>query len=125
MPKKVLVVDDSLLLLRMYELALKSYARSPIEPVMASDGREAFVRLQENPDVALILLDVNMPTMSGLEFLERLRTEPAFQNIRVVLQSTEDQIQDVRRGLAAGAVGYLTKPFTPRQLHQLLDVVLV
>ncbi|HTR21728.1 MAG TPA: response regulator [Gemmatimonadales bacterium] len=125
MPKKVLVVDDSILLHRMYELALKSYARAEIAPVLASDGREAFVRLQEHPDVVLILLDVNMPAMSGLEFLERLRAEPAFRDVRVVLQSTEDQIQDVRRGLAAGAVGYLTKPFTPRQLHQLLDVVLV
>lgn len=124
MVKKVLIVDDSLLLHRMYELALRSYARSPIEPLTAADGREAFVRLQEHPDTALILLDVNMPTMSGLEFLEQLRAQPAFKDIRVVLQSTEDQVQDVRRGLVAGAVGYLTKPFTPRQLHQLLDVVL-
>ena len=124
MKRKVLVVDDSLLLHRMYELALRSYARCVVEPHFAASGAEALTRLAEHPDTALVMLDVNMPAMTGLECLEKLRREPALSEIPVVLQSTEDQLSDIQRGLAAGARGYLTKPFSPAQLHQLLDTVL-
>lgn len=124
MKKKVLVVDDSLLLHRMYDLALKSYAHCVVEPHFAASGAEALERLAEHPDMALVMMDVNMPAMTGLECLERLRREPALCDIPVVLQSTEDQLSDIQRGLAAGARGYLAKPFTPAQLHQLLDTVL-
>ena len=124
MKKKVLVVDDSLLLHRMYDLALRSYARCVVEPHFAASGAEALERLSEHPDMSLIMLDINMPAMTGLECLDRLRREPALCEIPVVLQSTEDQLSDIHRGLAAGARGYLTKPFSPAQLHQLLDTVL-
>jgi len=124
MKKKVLVVDDSLLLHRMYELALRSYRRFVLEPLFAVNGLEALDRLAEHPDTSLVLLDVNMPAMTGLECLERLRAEPALCEIPVVLQSTEDQLSDIQRGLSAGARGYLTKPFSPAQLHQLLDSIL-
>ena len=124
MRKKVLVVDDSVLLHKMYELALKAYKGMPLDAHFASDGREGLSRLHENPDMDLILLDVNMPTMSGLEFLQHVKAEQAFAAIPVVLQSTEDSAEDIERGIAAGAHGYLTKPFTPKQLHEMLDEVL-
>jgi len=122
--KQVLVVDDSRLLHKMYDLALQAYPRCRIRPHFASDGYEGLAQLQAHADVALILLDVNMPAMSGLEFLRRAKAEPAMAAIPVVLQSTEDQADDVRRGLEAGACAYLAKPFTPAQLHALLDDVL-
>ena len=124
MKKKVLVVDDSLLLHRMYDLALRSYAHCVVEPHFAASGAEALERLSEHPDMSLIMLDINMPAMTGLECLDRLRREPALCEIPVVLQSTEDQLSDIHRGLTAGARGYLTKPFSPAQLHQMLDTVL-
>jgi CheY-like chemotaxis protein len=120
---KVLVVDDSLLMHKMYALALRTYRRG-VEVLFAANGREGMARLQEHPDTALVLLDINMPELNGLEFLARLRAEPALRDVPVVLQSTEDQQEDMERGLQAGARGYLTKPFTPPQLHQLLDTVL-
>jgi CheY-like chemotaxis protein len=120
---KVLVVDDSLLMHKMYALALRAYPRG-VEVLFAANGREGMARLQEHPDTALVLLDINMPELNGLEFLARLRAEPALRDVPVVLQSTEDQQEDMERGLQAGARGYLTKPFTPPQLHQLLDAVL-
>jgi CheY-like chemotaxis protein len=95
-----------------------------VEPHFAASGAEALERLAEHPDTALIMLDINMPAMTGLECLERLRREPELCDIPVVLQSTEDQLSDIHRGLSAGARGYLTKPFSPAQLHQMLDAVL-
>lgn len=124
MGHKVLVVDDSLLMHKMYALALRAYPRGGVEAFFAASGFEGLARLQEQPDTALVLLDVNMPGLNGLEFLGRVRAEPALRDIPVVLQSTEDQQEDMERGLAAGARGYLRKPFTPQQLHQLLDTVL-
>jgi len=121
---KVLVVDDSRLLHKMYELALRAYPGCPVEPHFAADGREGLVQLQAHADIALILLDVNMPAMSGLEFLRQVKAEPAVAGIPVVMQSTEDQQGDIQRALDAGAAGYLTKPFTPAQLHAVLDGVL-
>lgn len=123
MPTKILIVDDSRLIHRMCQVALRAYRR-PLEAYFAEDGFEAFQQLHQHPDVALILLDVNMPRMSGLEFLERLAGEPAFAGVLVVLQSTEDQPADVARGLTAGAAAYLTKPFTAQQLHAVLDDLL-
>jgi len=124
MSVKVLVVDDSVLLHKMYDLALRAYRASAVQPLFAANGREGLIQLQAHPDVALILLDVNMPTMSGLEFLKQVKAEPVIAGIPVVMQSTEDQQDDIQRALEAGAVGYLTKPFTPAQLHALLDDVL-
>jgi CheY-like chemotaxis protein len=124
MPVKILVVDDSTLLHKMYDLALRAYRACAIEPHFASNGRDGLVQLQAHPDVALILLDVNMPTMSGLEFLRHVKAEPAMAHVPVVMQSTEDQQDDVRRALDAGASSYLAKPFTPAQLHALLDTYL-
>ncbi len=121
MNKKVLIVEDSLLMHKIYEMALKSYNTFEVESHFAIDGHEGFIKLQEHPDFDLILLDINMPTMSGLEFLRRVRAEPVFDNITVVMQSTEDQEEDIQRAMESGAAGYLTKPFTPSQLHELLD----
>lgn len=124
MSVKVLVVDDSVLLHKMYDLALHAYRGCAVQPLFAANGREGLIQLQAHPDVALILLDVNMPTMSGLEFLKQVKAEPVIAGIPVAMQSTEDQQGDIQRALEAGAVGYLTKPFTPAQLHALLDDVL-
>ncbi len=123
MRKKVLVVDDSLLLHRMLELALGAYESCEIEVLYAQNGHEGLVRLHEHPDTDLILLDINMATMSGLEFLSRVKSEKAFKDIDVILQTTEDSSRDVARGLEAGARAYLPKPFTPQQLHEKLDEV--
>jgi len=123
MHKKVLIVEDSLLMHKIYEMALKAYAKCSIEAHFAADGHEGLVKLQEHPNIDLILLDVNMPRMSGLEFLRRVKSEKVFKDITVVMQSTEDHEEDIQRAIESGAVAYLTKPFTPSQLHELLDSI--
>lgn len=110
-PKKVLIVDDSKLLHRMFEMMLRQY---PL--VHAYDGREGMDRLNEHKDVELILLDINMPRMNGLEFLAAVKSNVEHQRIPVVIITTEGTEDDTQRGLAAGAAAYVKKPFRNEEL---------
>ncbi len=114
-PRKVLVVDDSKLMHKMYEVMLRQYAL-----VYASDGRQALERLHEHADIDLVLLDVNMPNMNGLEFLAQLRSDGARADLPVVIISTEGRDEDTVRGLEAGATVYIKKPF---HSEEILDVI--
>ena len=110
-PRKVLVVDDSKLLHRMFEMMLRQY---PL--VHAYDGKEALERLAENADVDLVLLDMNMPRMNGLELLEAMKGDAKFKRIPVVLVTTEGSEAQTQRGLDAGAAAYVKKPFRNEEL---------
>lgn len=114
-PRKVLVVDDSKLMHKMYEVMLRQY---PL--VYALDGRQALDRLRDNADVDLVLLDINMPNMNGLEFLAQLRGDGDRPNIPVIIISTEGREEDTARGLEAGANAYIKKPF---HSEEILDVI--
>ena len=110
-PRKVLVVDDSKLMHKMYEVMLRQYAL-----VYASDGRQALDRLREHPDIDLVLLDVNMPNMNGLEFLAQLRADGARADLPVIIISTEGRDEDTVRGMEAGATAYIKKPFHTEEI---------
>lgn len=112
-PSKILVVDDSKLMHKMYEVMLRQY---PL--VYALDGRQALEALREHADVELILLDLNMPNMNGLELLEALRAQG--NHTAVVIISTEGREEDTARGLEAGAAAYIKKPF---RSDEILDVI--
>lgn len=114
-PRKVLVVDDSKLMHKMYEVMLRQY---PL--VYALDGRQALDRLQEHSDIDLVLLDINMPNMNGLEFLAQLRSDGSRSDLSVVIISTEGREEDTARGLEAGATAYIKKPF---QTEEILAVI--
>ena len=105
-PRKVLVVDDSKLMHKMYGLMLRQY---PL--VYAADGRQALDRLKEHADIDLVLLDINMPNMNGLEFLAEMRSDGAHADVAVIIISTEGREEDTQRGLEAGASAYIKKPF--------------
>ena len=124
MQTNVLVVEDSPLLHRMYEIVLQAYPAAEITLRLAGNGREALRRLAQAPDTDVVILDVNMPEMDGLEFLSRIKEDPTFGDIPVIIVSTEDQQDDIDRGLAAGALRYVCKPFTPKQIHDALDAAL-
>jgi two-component system, chemotaxis family, chemotaxis protein CheY len=110
-PRKVLVVDDSKLMHKMYEVMLRQY---PL--VYAMDGRQALDRLQEHPDIDLVLLDINMPNMNGLEFLAEVRSDGAHKDLAIIIISTEGREQDTQRGLEAGATAYIKKPFHTEEI---------
>ena len=115
-PRKVLVVDDSNLMHKIYEVMLRD---TPL--VTASDGRQALARVHEHADLDLVLLDINMPNMNGLEFLSELRASGRLAGVRVIVISTEGREEDSARGLAAGASAYIRKPFRSEELHQVIE----
>ena len=116
-PKKVLVVDDSRLIHKMFEVMLRDF-----ELVHAADGLEGLQRLGEHADIDLILLDINMPNMNGLEFLEKVKQDAALAKIPVIIVSTVGKEEDTIRGLEAGAAAYIKKPFRSEEiLVRLLD----
>ncbi|MDY7095111.1 MAG: response regulator [Acidobacteriota bacterium] len=113
--KKFLVIDDSKLIHKMFNVMLRQY-----EVVHALDGREGLQMLSQHPDVNLVLLDINMPHMNGLEFLETVRKDQALAELPVVIISTEGKEEDTQRAMDAGATAYIKKPFDHKQL---MDVV--
>jgi two-component system, chemotaxis family, chemotaxis protein CheY len=115
-PRKVLVVDDSKLMHKMYEVMLRQY---PL--VYASDGRQALDRLREHPDIDLVLLDINMPNMNGLEFLAEIRSDAARAELSVIIISTEGREEDTARGLEAGADAYIKKPFHSEEILAVIN----
>jgi len=118
-PKKILVVDDSKLIHKMFEVMLRSNTL-----VHAEDGQEGLQRLVENADVDLILLDINMPRMNGLEFLDAVKRNNAFVQIPVVIVSTEGKEEDTERALQAGAAAYIKKPFESESILSVISKVL-
>ncbi len=115
--KRVLVVDDDRVIQQLLEvnLELEGYQVAGT----ASDGQQAMKMARDlSPD--LILLDIMMPKMDGLEVCRQLKADPKLSKIPVVLLSARAQDMDIREGLEIGADAYLTKPFDPVEL---LDVV--
>ncbi|HWI40893.1 MAG TPA: response regulator [Verrucomicrobiae bacterium] len=121
MLKKVLVVDDSALIHQMYRLVLMRYKCDIID---AMNGQEGLDILATDDDVQLILLDINMPIMNGVQFLEKALALGISKRIPVIIISTEGKEEDTIRGLKLGARGYLKKPFAPADLHELIDRVI-
>ncbi len=115
-----LVVDDSKLHHQMYQLIFSRPELSGSTLLHAYNGREGYELFVAHPELTLVFLDLNMPVMNGLEFLQRRRAESTQLHVPVVLVTTESTAEDEARGIEAGAWGYLTKPFAPEQLLALV-----
>ncbi|TMA27310.1 MAG: response regulator [Deltaproteobacteria bacterium] len=117
-PKKVLVVDDSKLLHKIFDLMLRNCT-----VVHAGDGVDGLEKLAkaENADVDLILLDMNMPRMNGLQFLAQIKADKAKAAIPVIVITTEGKEADAERGIKAGASAYLRKPFKNEELLAVIE----
>lgn len=120
MLKKILVVDDSALIHQMYRLVMTRYK---CEIADAMNGQEALDVLAVENDIQLVLLDINMPVMNGVQFLEKASAMGITRKIPVIVISTEGKEADTIRGLKLGARGYLKKPFNPAELHELIDKI--
>ena len=119
---KVLIVDDSHLIHQMYRLILGRYKDCAIKDAM--NGLEALDLLSREQGFDLILLDINMPIMNGVQFMEKLKNDGLYRNIPIIVISTEGKEDDTMRALKLGAWGYVVKPFKPEVLHALIDKVL-
>ncbi len=123
---KVLLVDDSAVMRKIIQRNIKETGLIVDEFVEAGDVNQALDKVNANGDLDLILLDWNMPNMSGIEFVKTLRSLNLSKRIPVVMVTTEGSDAKVSEAKDSGADGYLTKPFTADQLRDTLgDYLLV
>ena len=115
--KKVLVVDDSETVRQQLGDAL---SRAGLAVVEARDGLDGLDRIAEHDDLAVLILDVNMPRMNGLDMLDKLKENPKTARLPVLILTTEAQSSMVARAKQAGAKAWLIKPV---RMDLLVDVV--
>jgi two-component system chemotaxis response regulator CheY len=110
MATKVLVIDDSMMVRQQVKRALGAESFEIIE---AQDGIDALEKVNAMSDIGLVICDVNMPRMNGLDFLAAFRSDTRFVSVPVVMLTTEAQSDLVARSKALGAKGWIIKPFKP------------
>ena len=119
MPPNVLIVDDSAALRKILQRVLRQ-AEIPLGNLYeAGDGLQALEAMKAN-SVDLVLSDINMPNMDGLQLLAQIRANPQWQDIRVIMITTEGNQARVMEAVGLGAAGYVRKPFTADQIKEKL-----
>lgn len=110
MSKRVLVVDDSATVRQQVGIALQAAGYEILEAV---DGADGLSKLADNSDISMVICDINMPRMSGLEMIEQLAQSKTIRKVPVVMLTTEGQPALIQRARQAGAKGWIVKPFKP------------
>lgn len=111
MSKKILAVDDSSMIRTVVSKAAK---KAGYEIVVAINGQEGLDKLKENDDVALVLSDVNMPVMDGLQMVEHIKSDPSTKYIPIVMLTTESKEELKQKGRALGVKAWMVKPFNEK-----------
>jgi two-component system chemotaxis response regulator CheY len=120
MAKTILAVDDSSSLRQMVAFSLKAAGYQVVEAVDGQDGLEK----AKQQTVDLVLTDQNMPKMDGLSLIKALRGLPAYQKVPILMLTTESSDEMKSKGRAAGANGWLVKPFDPQRLIEVVKKVI-
>lgn len=120
MSTKILVVDDSVFIRRSVSTILK---QNNYEVLEAEDGEEGLNVAKENK-VSLILTDINMPRMNGLEMIKKIRQMIVYKLTPILVLTTESQGDIIEEGKKAGASGWLVKPFSNEKLIETIESVL-
>ena len=120
MGKRIMTVDDSASVRQMVAFTLKGAGYEVMEAV---DGKDALSKVKASP-VKMVITDLNMPNMDGIELIRHLRSDAAFKFVPIVLLTTESQASKKQEGKAAGATGWIVKPFKPEQLLKVVKKVL-
>ncbi|MBX5483465.1 MAG: response regulator [Myxococcaceae bacterium] len=115
---RVLIVEDAEFVHHLYRVAFRRLGLTNV--LHAYDGASGLETLEREGPVDLVIADINMPVMDGVEFLNRVRSHPGWERIHVVVASTEENSGKVAELIAAGATSYFQKPFT---LEQIVDVL--
>jgi two-component system chemotaxis response regulator CheY len=118
--KTIMTVDDSATVRQMTGLVLRGAGYAVIEAVDGVDGLSKLA----GQEMDLILTDLNMPNMDGLEFTRQIRKLPKYKFVPVVLLTTESQPEKKQEGKAAGATAWIVKPFNPDQLLAVVKKVI-
>src|SRR3569623_3800735 len=113
MSKLVLVVDDSAAVRQQVGMALR---KAGFEEVEASDGKEGVSAVARNPKLAMVLSDVNMPNMNGLDMVAELKKNPSNRALPIIMLTTEGQPALITQAKEAGAMGRIVNPITAGQI---------
>jgi two-component system chemotaxis response regulator CheY len=114
---RALIVDDSSVMRKIVGRTLSQAGLEPLVLLEAGSGTEGLERLRAT-QVDLILSDINMPLMDGLEFLRQIRAQNLAPGVPVVMITTESSEEHVKQAIEAGAQGYIRKPFTAEQVKE-------
>lgn len=120
MSKVILTADDSSSVRQMVSFTLKGAGYEVIEAV---DGKDGLAKANSH-SVHMVLTDLNMPNLNGIDLIKSLRSEPKYKFIPIVMLTTESQDAKKQEGKAAGATGWIVKPFQPEQLLAVVKKVL-
>jgi len=120
MPHKILLVDDEPNILLSLQFLMQ---RAGYQVTTAADGEQALQRVASDPP-DLILLDINMPRLNGYEVCERIRANPGWQGVRILLLTAKGREVEKEKGLALGADDYVTKPFSNQELTDKVQALL-
>jgi len=119
MGKTIMTVDDSSSVRQMVSFTLKDAGYSVVE---AADGKDALQKLQGQVD--MIITDLNMPNMDGIELIKNVRATSGYKFIPIVMLTTESQNDKKQEGKKAGASGWIVKPFKPPQILSVVQKLL-
>lgn len=123
MSHAILIVDDSLPMRSVVKRTFKAAGYGACEFHEAANGQEA-LNIMKNGWIDLVLTDYNMPVMNGLEFIRAVKRNELLQDIPVVVVSTEGSREKIDEFTASGATAYITKPFTPERIRDLVTDIL-
>jgi DNA-binding response OmpR family regulator len=110
----VLVADDEPHIGRIIKMKLE---QGPFIVTLAYDGRDALEQMESDPEIALVLLDVMMPYVTGLDVLAKLRADDRWRTVPCIVLTAAGQEQHHKEAMALGANEFLTKPFSPKKLY--------
>ena len=119
--KNLLIVDDSRMVRKIISVSLKGEQQFKLYE--AASGLEALDKLLET-EIDLIFTDINMPNMDGLELIKRCKEDEMFQNIPIIVISTEDGVEDRERAMELGAAGFVSKPLDKQSILEITNSML-
>ncbi len=120
MSKTIMTADDSSSVRQMVSFTLKQAGYSVVEAI---NGNDAISKLKTTP-IQMLISDLNMPGMDGIELIKQVRAMPQYKFIPIIMLTTESQADMKQKGKAAGATGWIVKPFQPEQLLSVIKKVL-
>lgn len=119
---KILVVDDSSTMRRIIKNTLGHLGYKDL--LEAEDGAQAWNLMTKRDDIGVLITDWNMPNMNGLELVKKVRADKKFEDVPIIMVTTEGGKAEVITALKAGVNNYIVKPFTPQVLKEKLEAVL-
>ena len=119
--RKVLIVDDSATMRKILMRSLRQAEIKLEEILEASNGVEALAQIANHPEIELILSDINMPEMGGIDLVKNVRVKKTADQLPILMVTTEGGSGMVAAAMDSGANGYVTKPFTPEALKDAIQ----